>query len=106
MTRDTAPSSSGLGSRPPPREYFRMILLQVLILLILIVLGLRLGTYLLRGAINPTKEIADLHARVVELEEAVDQLREEQSHSRDARTTTERLLPRQVSSSSQHTDDA
>jgi hypothetical protein len=82
-----------------------MILLQVLLLLILIVLGLRLGTYLLRGAIHPPKEIADLQARVLELEEAVDQLRGDQSHPRDARTPTDRLLPRQVSSPSQPTED-
>jgi hypothetical protein len=84
----------------------RMILLQVLLLLILIVLGLRFGTHLLRGAMHPPKEIGDLQARVLELEEAVDQLREEQSRLRDASTPAERLLPRQVSRQSPPAEDA
>jgi hypothetical protein len=71
-----------------------IILLQVLLLLVLIVLGIRLGTHLLRGAVSPSREIADLQARILQLEESVAEIREEQTTPRDAHVPTDRLLPR------------
>lgn len=80
-----------------------MILLQVLLLVILIVLGIRLATHVLRTSAQSPREIADLQARVLELEKAVAQIHERQADVRDTGISSARLLPRRIGDQSEPT---